>query len=68
MSFLGGNTNNQPAPPTQILGLAQDTTTTNQQSIPVPYLGGIALIGIVWLDWFRNFTTNQTTTSQGGGS
>lgn len=65
MSFLGGNTDNQPAQPAQILGLSQDSTTTNQQSIPVPYLGGIALVGIVWLDWFRNFASHQQ--SQGGG-
>lgn len=66
MSFLGGNTNNQPAQPTQVLGLSKDATTTNQQAIAVPYLAGIALIGIVWLDWFRNFASVQHTSGGGG--
>ncbi len=66
MSFLGGNTNNQPAQPTQVLGLSKDATTTNQQSIPVPYLAGIALVGIVWLDWFRSFASVQHASGGGG--
>ena len=62
MSFLGGSTENKAADPKQILGLAEDTTTTNQQATPVPYLAGYALMGIVWLDWFRNFRTYQNST------
>lgn len=67
MSFLAGNTDNQPASPTQVLGLADETTTTNQQTVPVPYLAGTALVGIVWVDWFRNFRTYQTQSGGGGG-
>lgn len=67
MSFLSGNTDNQPAQPAQILGMASDTTTSNQQSVPVPYLAGRALLGITWLDWFRNFHTYQTSSGGGGG-
>ncbi|MFZ2643465.1 MAG: hypothetical protein WA117_20910 [Verrucomicrobiia bacterium] len=66
MSFLGGSTDNRAAEPTQILGLNEEATTTNQQTVPVPYLAGYALMGITWLDWFRNFHTYQSSTGGGG--